>query len=152
MIEKATTMGNWWLAASPQQHTCSCITSYSEFFYETSNLQVTQHPLQPRFGTLWILTFPKLKSPLKGNRFQTVDEIQENTMGSWCRLGELCEVLRYLHWRGLRCHCPMYNISCIFFNKCLFFISHSWILSRETLYILLCLAYFHQQYFCGTAL
>ena len=25
--------------------------------------------------------FPKLKSPLKGKRFQTIDKIQENTMG-----------------------------------------------------------------------
>ena len=33
--------------------------------------------------------FPKLKSPLKGKRFQTIDEIQENTMGSGWQLGEL---------------------------------------------------------------
>ena len=24
-------------------------------------------------------------------------------------------------WRGLRSHCPMYSVSCIFFNKCLYF-------------------------------
>ena len=29
--------------------------------------------------------FHKLKSPLKGKRFQTVDEIQENTTGNWWR-------------------------------------------------------------------
>ena len=38
---------------------------------------------------------------------------------SWWQLGELCEVPRCLLWRGLTYHCPMYNVSCIFFNKCL---------------------------------
>ena len=33
-------------------------------------------------------------------------------------LGELCEIPRCLVWRGLMCYCPMYNVSCIFFNKC----------------------------------
>ena len=41
--------------------------------------------------------------------------------GSWWRLGKLREVLRCLLWKGLRHHCPMYNVSCIFFNKCLYF-------------------------------
>ena len=30
-------------------------------------------------------------------------------------LGELCEVQRYLLRRWLRCHCPMYNVSCILY-------------------------------------
>ena len=46
-----------------------------------------QHPLQPRFGILQLLAFPKLKAPLKANRFQTVDEIQENTMGQLMATG-----------------------------------------------------------------
>ena len=39
------------------------------------------------------------------------------------QLGGLCEVLRCLLGRGLRHHCPVYNVSCIFylFNKCLYF-------------------------------
>ena len=37
--------------------------------------------------------FPKLESPLKGKRFQTVDEIQENTLG---QLGELHDFPRCL--------------------------------------------------------
>ena len=56
--------------------------------------------------------FPKLKSPLKGKRFQTVNEIQENTLGQLMVLGELCEVPRCLLWRH---HCPMYNVSCILY-------------------------------------
>ena len=81
MIQKAAAVGNWWLAASSRQCACSCIMSHAEFFGETSNhLGDTAH-LQPRFGTLWLLTFPKLKSPLKGKRFQTIGEIQENRTG-----------------------------------------------------------------------
>ena len=37
------------------------------------------------------------------------------------QLGEMCEVPRCLLWRQLRCHCPMYNVSCSFFNKYLYF-------------------------------
>ena len=40
--------------------------------------------------------------------------------GSSWRFGELCEVPRCPLWRGLRHHCPMYNVSYIFFNKCLY--------------------------------
>ena len=78
--------------------------------------------------------FPKLKSPVKGKRFQTISEIQENIMEQlmvfyrvfWTveeTLGELSEVPRCLLWRGLGHHCPMYNVSCIFifFNKCSYF-------------------------------
>ena len=38
-----------------------------------------------RFGTLWLWLFSKLKSPLKGKWFQTVSEIQQNSMGQWWR-------------------------------------------------------------------
>ena len=43
--------------------------------------QVTQPPYSPDWvpGDFWL--FPKLKSPLRGKRFQTIDEIQENMMG-----------------------------------------------------------------------
>ena len=65
--------------------------------------------------------FLKLKSPMKGKRCKTISEIQENTMGQLMVTGrELCEVPRCLLWRGLRCHCPVYNVSCIFFNNCLY--------------------------------
>ena len=70
MILKAAAMGHWWLAASSQQHTCSCITSHAELFGETSNHPGDSAFLQSKFGTLWLLAFPKLKSPLKGKRFQ----------------------------------------------------------------------------------
>ena len=55
--------------------------SHAEFFSETSNHPGDSAPLQPRFGTLRLLAFPKTKSPLKGKRIQTVNEIQDNTTG-----------------------------------------------------------------------
>ena len=82
MIQKATAMGNWCLAASARQHAQSRITSPTEFFGKTSN-----HPgeLDPHTPWIWHhATYgfsPKLKSSLKGKRFQTINEIQENRMG-----------------------------------------------------------------------
>ena len=61
MIQKAAAMGNWWLAALSWQHAHSCIMSEAECFGETSNHPGDSAPLQPRFGTLWLLAFPKTK-------------------------------------------------------------------------------------------
>ena len=74
----ATAMGNWWLAASLWQCICSCITSYAELFGKTLNHPGDSGPHSPDLvhGDFWILS--ELKSPLKGKRFQTVNEIQEN--------------------------------------------------------------------------
>ena len=43
--------------------------------------QVTQPPYSPNLAPCDFWLFPKLKSPLKWKRFQTVDEIQEYTTG-----------------------------------------------------------------------
>ena len=87
MIQKAAAMGNWWLAASSWQHTCSHIMSCAEFCGETSTHQVTQ----PQYSTDLVPTdfwlFPRLKSPLKGKRFQAVDEVQENAVGQLMATG-----------------------------------------------------------------
>ena len=61
MIQKVTAMGSWWLAASSRQRACSCITSHAECFGETPNYPDDLAPPQPRFGTLWLLAFPKTK-------------------------------------------------------------------------------------------
>ena len=57
--------------------------------------------------------------------------------GSWWWLGKLCEIPKCLLWRGLKCHCPMYNISCILclLFECLPVILHGWILSGQTLHV-----------------
>ena len=61
MIQKATAMGNWWLAASSWQCPHSCIISRAELFGETSSHPRDSAPLQPRFGALQLLAFPQTK-------------------------------------------------------------------------------------------
>ena len=92
VIQKATAVGSWWLAASSRQSTYSCISSRAEFFDKTSNHPGDSAPLQPRFGALKLLGFPQTKISFKGKRFQTVDEIQENTMGQLMATGRAVEV------------------------------------------------------------
>ena len=123
MIQKAAAMGNWWLAASSQQCAHSCIKPHAEFSGETSNNPGDSSPYSPELVPCDIQLFPKLKSPLKGKRFRTIDEIQENMTRPIMAIGRTVWVLKYLLWRGLRCHCPMYNVSCILYllQKSLYF-------------------------------
>ena len=81
MIQKAAAMGNWWLAASSRQQTHSHITSHAEFFAKTSNHPGDSAPYSPDLVPCYFWLFSKLKSRLKGKRFQTIDEIQENMRG-----------------------------------------------------------------------
>ena len=87
IIQKATAMGDWWLAASSWQHACSCIMSNAEFFWKTSNPPHDWAPYSPDLVPYDFWLFPKLKSPLKGKRFQAVDEIQKNMMGQLMEIG-----------------------------------------------------------------
>ena len=87
MIQKAAAMGNRWLAALSQQHTFSCIASCAEFFGETSNHPGHPDPHSPDLEPCDFWLFPKLKSPLKGKRFQAVNESRANIMGQLMVLG-----------------------------------------------------------------
>ena len=78
---EAAAMGNWWLAASSRQGTHSHITSPASFLVKHQITQVTQPHYCPDTVPSKFWLFPKLKSPLKGKRVQTVDETQENTTG-----------------------------------------------------------------------
>ena len=84
MIQKAAAMGNWWLAASSWQCTSSCIMSCEEFFGEIIITQVTQLPYSPDLMPWDFWLFLKV---LKGKRFQTISEIQENMMGQLMAIG-----------------------------------------------------------------
>ena len=87
IIQKATAMGNWWLAASSQQCGHSCITSRAEIFGKTSSNSGDSTPYSPDLAPCNFWLFPKLKSPLKGERFQTINEIQENMTGQLMAIG-----------------------------------------------------------------
>ena len=57
--------------------------------------------------------------------------------GSWWRSEELCEVPRCLLGRGLRYHCPLYNVSCILYllqQMSPFLTVHGWIVSGQASY------------------
>ena len=81
MIQKATAMGNWWLAASSRQHVCSCITSHAVFWCNIKSPRWLSLTTTQIWCPVTSGCSPKLKSPLKGKTFQTVAEIQENTTG-----------------------------------------------------------------------
>ena len=124
MIQKATSMGNWSLAASSQQHTCSCIMSHAEFFGEMSNHPVGSAPLQSRFGVLQLLTFPKAKITFEreeisdcqwdsGKYYRASDGNWENCVRSHGAYfeGDWGVIVLY----------TMFLVSCMLFNKCLYF-------------------------------
>ena len=125
MIQKATVVGNWWLAVHHNNvptHASHLLQSFVVKYQITQVTQPPPSPLQsPDIVPYDVQLFPKLKSSLKGKRFRPSVRFRKIWQGSWWELRELWEVPRCLHWRGLRHHCPVYNISCIFFNKCLFF-------------------------------
>ena len=123
MIQKATAMGHWWLAVSSQQCARSHITSPAELFGETSNRQVTQPPYSPDLVPCDFWLFPKLKSPLSGKRFQTIDEIQENTTEQLVVTGRTVWGPKVTTLKGTEVslsyvQCFLYLI---FFKKCLYF-------------------------------
>ena len=117
VIQKATAMGNWWLAASSWQCANSCMISHAFSSVKHQIIQVTQAPYSPDLVPCDFWLFPKLKSPLKGKRFPFQRmRFRKIRWGSWWRLGEPCEVpMCLLQHRGLRHHCPMYNVSCILY-------------------------------------
>ena len=109
-------------------------------FLQNIKLSTWLSPLQPRFGALPLLAFPKTKITFEREKISdrqwdsgkydgTTDG---NSKKGFCRvfcrveetLGEWYGVLRCPLWWGLRHPCPVYNVPCTFFNKCLFFILH----------------------------
>ena len=92
-------------------------------------------PLQHRFGAQHLLAFPKTKITLEreeisnhwwdsGNYDSTADGNGENYVRS--------QGIYFEGDWGIIVLCTVFLVSCIFFNKCLFFILHSWIPSGQT--------------------
>ena len=67
-------------------------------------------PLQPRFGTLWLLDFPKTKITFEREEISDCwwhsRKYDREADGYW----ENCEVPRDLLWRGLRSNCLLHNV------------------------------------------
>ena len=98
--------------------------------------QVTQPPYSPDLAPCDFWIFPKLKSPLKGKRVHTVNEIQKNTMGQLMATGRTVWGPKVPTLMGPRHHCLIYNVSYIFFNKCLYFSYYmaGYLLDRPLIY------------------
>ena len=71
--------GAWQLHHNNALAHASCLVQ--SFFCETLNHPGDSVPYSPYFAPCDFWLFPKIKSPLEGKRFQTVNEIQENMMG-----------------------------------------------------------------------
>ena len=99
LIHHILCRGFWWNIKSPRWPSPSIVQIW--------------HPMTSDFSQNWSHLW-------KGRDFRPLMRFREILQGSWWWLGELCEVLRCLLWRGLRRHCSVYNVSCIF-NNCLYF-------------------------------
>ena len=125
MIQKATAMGNWWLAASLRQCTHSCITSHAEFFGKASNHPGDSALLQPRFGILWLLlAFPETKTTFE--REEISDHHWDSGEYSGAADGDWENCLRFQGacFEGdqvVFVLCTMFLVSCTFFNKWIYF-------------------------------
>ena len=116
-------MGNWWLAAS-QQCTHSCIMSHVEFSGETPNHPGNSTPLQLRFGTLWIMAFPKIKTAFEreeiSDHWWDSGKCDGAADGDW----ENCVRSQAAYFEGdwgIIVLCTMFLVSCILFSQCLYF-------------------------------
>ena len=136
VIQKATAMGSWWLAVSSQQ----CIHSHinEEFFGKTSNCPGDSHPYSPDLVPcdFWLLL--KLKSPLKGKRRQTVNEIQENMTGQLMAIRRTVWGPKVPNLKGTEASLSyvqwfLYVISSS--RNVSIFILHGWIPSVQTIFI-----------------
>ena len=111
--------------------------SCAEIFGETSNHPGDSAPLPPRLGALQFWLFPKLKSPLKGERFQTTNEIQENMMGQLTVIGRTVFGPKVPTLKGTEvslsyAQCFLYLVSS---SINVSFILHGWIPSGQTSHI-----------------
>ena len=120
-------IGSFIMTVHPLMHHVSCRI----FLWNIKSLRW----LTPATAQIWCPVTSSFYWFWEGRDFRPSMQFRKIQWGSWWRLGELCEAPRCLLWRGLRHHCPMYNVSCVFFNKCLFFILHGWIPSGQTSYV-----------------
>ena len=101
-------------------HHISC-----KVFGETSNHPGDSAPLQPRFGALWLLAFPKTKITFERKEISDHEwdsgKCDGVADGNW----ENCVKSQGAYFEGdwgIIVLCTVFLVSCIFFNKCLYFL------------------------------
>ena len=122
----------------------TCVSHLVQFFHETSNHSSDSAPLQPRFGVLQLLPFPKTKITFEREEisdcwwdsekyYRAADANWENCVRSQ---GSYLEG----DW-GIIVLCTMFLVSCIFFNKCLYFSCYvaGYLLDRLCIYTYICI-------------
>ena len=119
----------------------SCVV---QSFGEISNLPGDSDPLQPRFGTLWLLAFPKTKiiferEEISGHWWDS-GKYHRVIDGDWENCVRFQGVCFEGDW-GIIVLCTMFLVHCVFSNKCLFFILCGWIPSGQAIYV--CTHTFH---------
>ena len=138
VIHKTAAMGYWWLAASSLWNACSCIMSHAEIFGKTSNHPGDLAPLQPIFGTLWLLAFPKTKITFEREEISDHRWDSGNYNGTDDGDWENCVRSQGAYFEGdwgVIILCTMFLVPYIFSNKSLyFFIVHGWIPSGQISY------------------
>ena len=124
MIQKATATGYWWLAASSRQHGLPCIASRAEFFWW--NIKSPRWLSFPA-AHIWCpatLAFPKTKITFEREEISDHpwDSGKYNRAAGGNRENYVRSQGAYFggDW-GVIVLCIVFLVSCIFFNKCLYF-------------------------------
>ena len=123
MIQEAAAMGFWWLAASSDNAPAHAL-QLVQFFGETSNQPGDSAPLQPRFGTLQLLAFPKTKITFEREEISDcqwdLGKYDSTADGNWENWVRSQGAYFDGDW-GIIVLCTVFLVPCIFFNKCLYF-------------------------------
>ena len=112
-------IGSFITTMHPLMHHISC-----RVFWKKSNHPGDSAPLQPRFGTRWLLAFPKTKITFAREEISGCQwdpgRYDGTADGDW----ENCVRSQGAYFEGdwgIFVLCTMFLVSCIFFNKCLCF-------------------------------
>ena len=137
MIQKATAMGNWWLAALSRQHAHSCRVFWwnikSSSWLSPLIAQIW-HPVTSVFSKTKI-TFEK--EEISEHRWDS-GKCDGAADGDW----EKCVRSQGAYFEGdwdIIVLCTMFLVPCIFFNKCLYFSCYMAGYFLDRLYICLCI-------------
>ena len=79
----ATVVDKWWLAASSQQWACPFYSCHAGFFGKTFHHPGLSAPLQPRFGSLWLLAFTKAKIAIETEEICEFDSHMVHKLSQW---------------------------------------------------------------------
>ena len=140
VIQKAHSLGNWWLPVSSEQHTCPCISAHVEGFGETSNHPGDSAPLQPKFGALQLLAFPKTKitferEAISDHRWDS-EKYNRAADGDWENYVRSQGAYFEGDWGIIVLH-TVSLVSFVFFNKCPYFFYYEagYLLDRPCIYV-----------------